>query len=224
MSRKAKIILAGALVTALLVAGVGGAVVLAQGPTPTPGGGRAALGQFYLQALASRLGTTLANLQQAMTGARTDAIDNAVKQGLITQAQADKMLQAQNNRPLGGVGPFFRGGQRLGQVQGFFGADVLEAVGKALNMTPADVVSALRSGKTLANLAQSQNVDPTVVQNAIANAEKSALDRAVADGLITPDQANQRKAAIDPSKINLSAPRLGFFGRFNGKPRATPTP
>jgi hypothetical protein len=233
---KTKIVVASIVVIGLLAVGVGGAVVLAQGPTPTPPGAK--FGQLYLQALATRLGTTLSNLQQAMAGARTDAINNAVKQGLITQAQADKMLQRLQNPPPAGNRP--QPGQGFGVMRGFFGADVLEAVAKVLNMNPADVTSALRGGKTLADLAKSQNVDPSKVQGAIADAEKAALDRAVTDGLITQDRANTLKANIDPSKIDLSRPRFGPspagrgpfmrpggfwpFGRFGGSAKPTPTP
>lgn len=233
MFSKTKIIVAGALVFALFIAGAGGAVVLAQGPTPNPPtqGGRAGLGQLYLQALASRLGTTLDKLQQAMKDARTDAINNAVKQGLITQAQADKMLQRQQNAPPG-TGAF-QAGKAIGGIRGFFGPDALEAVAKTLNMSPADVTSALRGGKTLADLAKSQNVDPSKVQTAIADAEKAALDRAVKDGLMTQARADALKANIDPSKIDLSRPRFGLglagrgaFPRLGfGKPaQPTPTP
>ncbi len=239
MLSKTKIMVAGVLVVALLALGVGGAVVLAQGPTPTPPKShRVGWGQLYLQALASRLGTTLADLQQAMIAARTDAINNAVKQGLITQSQADQMLQRLQNPPTPQPGQVpFRVGRAFGTARGFFGADVIEAVARALGMQPADVTSALRSGKTLADLAKSQNVDPAQVQQAIADAEKAGIDRAVKDGLMTQARAAALKAKIDPARINLSAPRwggappagrggffgLGRFGRF-GRPQPTPTP
>jgi ribosomal protein S20 len=236
MSRKTKVFVAGALVFALLVLGVGGAVVLAQSPSPTQPG--TTLGQLFWQALASRLGITTDKLQQTVKDARTDAINNAVKQGLITQAQADRMLQRLQNPPSGGNPS--QPGKGFGAARGFFGANVLEAVAKVLNMNPADVTTALRGGKTLADLAKSRNVDPSKVQSAIAEAEKAALDRAVTDGLITQDRANTLKANIDPSKINLSRPFSGLgsagrapsngpgglrpFGRFGGVPKPTPTP
>jgi hypothetical protein len=239
MLGKTKIIVAGALVLALLALGVGGTVVLAQGPTPTPPkSNRVGWGQLYMQALASRLGTTLANLQQAMTDARKDAINAAVQQGLITQTQADQMLQRLQNPPTPQPGRVpFQLGRTFGIARGYFGADVIEAVAQVLGMQPADVTSALRSGKTLADLAKSQNVDPSKVLQAIADAEKAGIDRAVKDGLMTQTQADALKAKIDPSNINLSAPRwggappsgrggffgLGRFGRF-GRPQPTPTP
>ena len=247
MLNKKKILVAGVLVFALLAAGIGGVVVLAQSPTPTPNG-KANFVQLFLQALASRLGTTTDKLTQAMTDARKDAINNAVTQGLITQAQANQMLQRLQNAPAGkapfgfgfpgapGKGP--RPGFAMGAARGLMSPDVLEAVAKTLNMSPADLTTALRGGKTLADLAKSQNVDPTKVQQAIADAEKAAIDRAVTDGLMTQANANTLKAQIDPTKIDLTKPGLGFGfpgrGRFGpgwqkrpgnpSSPAPTPTP
>ncbi len=231
MLNKKKILVAGVLVVALLAAGIGGVVVLAQSPTPN---GKANFAQLFLQALASRLGTTTDKLQQAMTDARKDAINNAVTQGLITQAQANQMLQRLQNAPAGkapfgfgfpgglGKGPMSpRPGFAMGAARGFMSPDVLEAVAKTLNMNPADVTTALRGGKTLADLAKSQNVDPTKVQQAIADAEKAAIDRAVTDGLMTQANANALKAQIDPTKIDLTKPGLGFGG-FPGRGRFGP--
>lgn len=244
MNRKVLVVAGVAVIALLLAVGIAGTVVLAQGPTPTTPPaqqGKSSLGQLYLQALAQRLGTTVDKLQQAAKDARTDAINQAVKQGLITQAQANRLLQNQNAKP--GIGPFigppgngfgrgarrgFQNGMQFGKRVGFLGSDVLEAAANALNMQPADVTNALRSGKTLADLAKSQNVDPSKVQTAIANAIKSDIDRAAKDGLITQDRANMLKSQVDPTKIDLSRPYLGF-GAFHGikpggAPTATPTP
>ena len=218
---RTKIFLGSALVLALLLAGVGATLVLAQGPTPTPGTTpRANMGQLFLQALANKLGISVPTLQQDFADARKDAINQAVKQGLITQAQADRMLQRlQNVPPAVGI-PGSRvapksGAARgfvKGEIRGFLGADVLEAAAGALNMKPADVTTALRSGKTLADLAKQQNVDASKVQTAIVNAEKAAIDRASQDGLITEDRANTLKSNLDPNKIDLSRPFLGQRG------------
>ena len=212
---RTKVVVAVALVMVLVLAGIAGtAVVLAQGPTPTPPN-RANLAQLFWQALAGKLGISVPTLQQDITDARKDAINQAVKQGLITQAQADKMLQHLQNVPFGNPG-FMRGfkqgvqrGLGQGQLRGFFGPDVLEAAASVLKMQPGDVTTGLRGGKTLADLAKQQNVDAAKVQVAIADAEKAALDRAVKDGLITQAQADQRKAQIDPTKIDLTQKSLG---------------
>jgi hypothetical protein len=123
-----------------------------------------------------------------------------------------------------------------GAARGFLAPDVLESVAKTLNLNPADLTAALRGGKTLADLAKSQNVAAAQVQAAIANAEKAALDRAAKDGLIPQTRADALKANIDPSKIDLTSRRLGMSGvpgrgnlprkapRSNTAPSPSPTP
>ena len=216
-----KLIIATALVVMLLAAGVTSTVVLAQGPTPTPPA-RGNLAQLFLQALANKFGVSVPTLQQNFADARKDALNQAVKQGLITQAQADKMLQRLQNAPA--TAPFnFRSGAKFGfqkglargAVRGFLGPDVLEQVASSLNMKPADVTAALKAGKTLADLAKQQQVDEIKVKTAIVNAQKAALDRAVKDGLITQAASDKRKANLDPNKIDLTKKLLGrgFFGK-----------
>ncbi|HEX7593768.1 MAG TPA: hypothetical protein VF429_06315 [Anaerolineae bacterium] len=123
-----------------------------------------------------------------------------------------------------------------GAASGLLAPDVLESVAKTLNLNPADLTTALRGGKTLADLAKSQNVAAAQVQAAIANAQKAALDRAAKDGLIPQARADALKANIDPSKINLTSRRFGMSGvpgrgnlprkaqRSNTAPSPTPTP
>lgn len=190
MKTKNKLIAAGVLVLALLVAGIGGTIALAQGPTGTGN----TLENLYLSALAQKLGTTVDKLQQAMTDARKDAASQAVKQGLITQAQADQMLQ-----------------REFGQdVQAAIATARLNAAAKALGMTTTDLTTALQT-KTLLTIANEKKVDVTVLRTAIADAEKAAIDQAVKDGKLTQAQADTMKANIKPENIDLN--RFGFGGR-----------
>lgn len=222
---RTKLLVASALVIALLLAGA--SVALAQGPTPTPPkGGKSNWAQLYWDALAKRLGTTVDKLQQAMKDARKDAINEAVKKGLLTQAQADKLLQNADKRAPGALRDRL---SKFNPARGFLGQDALEAAAKALNMSPADLTAALRGGKTLADLAKEKNVDPAKIQAAIADAEKAAIDRAVKNGLITKERGEELKAKIDPSKIDLSRKHFGASGfsgrgRFGFPPLPAPTP
>lgn len=187
MLRKTKFIIAGALVLVLLVAGIGGAVALAQGPAPAG----TSWNNLYLQSLAQKLGTTVEKLQQAMSDARKDAADQAVKQGLMTQAQADRMLGR--------------------TVSGTIAQAGLDAAAKTLGMTSADLTTALRT-KTLLTLAQEKNVDVMKLRTAIADAQKAAIDQAVKDGTLTQAQADTMKANLKPENVDLN--RYGFgFGR-----------
>lgn len=210
MTGTSKLIVAGVLVFVLLAAGVGGTIVLAQGPTPTPPAqsGRQGWAQLYLQALAQKLGITVDKLQQAQTDARKDAITQAVKQGLLTQAQADAMLNRMQNALPGTPG------QRADARTIIANAE-LDAAAKTLGMTTADLTTALRT-KTLLTLAQEKNVDVTKLRTAIADAEKAALDQAVKDGKLTQAQADALKANIKPENIDLNHRSLTLPpGRFN---------
>lgn len=104
-----KVFVAVLLVFVLLVSGVAGTVAMAQGPTPTtPPAGKFA--QLLWQALANKLGITVAALQQDFNAARQDAINEAVKQGLITQAQADNLESKLDQNQIDLTRPLFRPG------------------------------------------------------------------------------------------------------------------
>jgi hypothetical protein len=199
---KWKIIAAGALVLGLLAAGIGGSVVLAQGPTPQGQSGVKTLADLFWQALAQKLGTTVDKVKQAETDARKDAITQGVTQGLLTQTQADGMLQRLQNGTLDG--PF--GGRGIGGPFGGASAAIataeLDAAAKALGMTSADLKTALQT-KTLLALAQEKSLDVTKLRTAIADAEKAAIDQAVKDGTLSQSQADSLKANIKPENIDL---------------------
>lgn len=194
MKGRTKFILAGVLVFVLLAAGIGGTIAFAQGPTTS---GKT-WGNLYLQALAQKLGTTVEKLQQAMTDARKDAAAQGVKEGLLTQAQADRIMQAGVGSTIANAG--------------------LEAAAKTLGMTTADLTTALKT-KTLLTLAQEKSVDVTKLRTAIAEAQKAAIDQAVKDGKLTQAQADTMKANLKPENIDLNRRGLGFglHDRFGGK-------
>lgn len=191
MFSSTKWMLAGLLVITLLVAGVGSSVALAQGPKPPMTGGKGWM-QLYWDALAKQLGVTVDKLQQAMTDARKDALAQAVKQGLLTQAQADRLSQRAG-----------RGAAATMIVNAY-----LDAAAKTLGMSTNDLTAALRGGKTLLDLAREKNVDATKLRTAIADAEKAALDQAVKDGKITQAQADALKKNITPENIDLTRKHL----------------
>lgn len=185
MSGKMKWIVAGLLVVTLLAVGIGGSVALAQGPKP-PAVGKGWM-QLYWDALAKKLGVPTDKLQQAMTDARKDALDQAVKQGLLTQTQADAMTKRAQSGAAFAAGATAR----------------LDAAAKTLGMSVDDLKTALRT-KTLLTLAQEKKVDVAKLRTAIADAEKAAIDQAVKDGKLTQAQADELKAKITPENIDLN--------------------
>lgn len=187
MNRTTRWILAGLLIAALLTLGVGGGIAAAQGPTPTPPKNWF---ELYWQTLAQKLGTTVEKLQQAMREARIEAAKQGVQQGLLTQKQADRITGATVPATIANAG--------------------LEAAAKTLGMTTDALTTALRSGKTLLDLAREKNVDVTKLRTAIADAEKAAIDQLVKDGKLTQAQADKLKANLKPENIDLTHSRWGI--------------
>jgi Protein of unknown function (DUF2680) len=216
-------------------------------PTPTPKGNTSGIGDAFWSAMAAKLGVSLDTLKADAVQVRKDMLDQAVKDGRITQAQADQLKQRIDANGLiapiyigpgfrgpfnrGPLGPRFRGpitgptpapgpvtprpGLGIGRGFGFgFGAGTaeLEAVAKVLNLSSSDLVAQLRGGKTLADIAKTQNVDQAKVKQAIIDAVKGDIDRRVADGLITQAQATTLEGRLTPDNIDLT--RSPFFFGF----------
>jgi hypothetical protein len=144
---------------------------------------------LYWQSLAQKLGTTVDKLQQATTDARKDALDQAVKQGLLTQAQADRMSQRA------------RGVAALASVA----TARLDAAAKTLGMSTSDLTTALRGGKTLLDLAREKNVDATKLRTAIADAENLARH---ADIAAMRDLDEEEPLEVEASKYDLNYIKL----------------
>lgn len=119
-----------------------------------------------------------------------DVLDGLVADGTLTQDQADKVgaafdAAAPERGPRGGPGGMHKGGPRV---------DVLGVAAGALGMEEADLHDALHDGQTIAEVAAGKGVDVQTVIDAIANELNASLDQAVADGRITQEEADERKA------------------------------
>jgi hypothetical protein len=204
-------------------------------PTPGPNVATSSIGDAFWAALAAKLGVSVDTLKGDAVQVRKDMLDQAVKDGRITQAQADQFKQQLdankliapiyigpgNKGPLGrrfrgpGTGPTPAPGLR-GRGFGFgfeFGTTELEAVAKVLNLSTSDLVTQLRGGKTVADIATTQKVDQSAVKQAIMDARKAEIDRQVTDGVITQAQATTLEAQLTPDKIDLT--RKPFFFGFH---------
>ncbi len=231
-----------AATTAPTTAPTTGATPAAPSGTTTPAAPGAAtapsapktLMDLFWQALAQKLGISVAQLQQAVTDSWKQALTQGVQQGLITQSQADQLSQRlQNAGPGAGLGNLGRGrGQghanNARTVYNSVISAATDAAAKALGMSTTDLQSALRGGQTLLAVAQSKNVDATTLRTAIANAAKSALDTAAKNSQITQAQADALKNNIVPNNINLNTRsvqvpfNLRGMGMGNGNAPAFP--
>jgi ribosomal protein S20 len=213
----------------LSVLNTAGSVIAQGNPTPTPAKG-GVIGDTFWNLLAQKLGLNADTLKSKAIETRKDMLDTAVKDGLLTQDQADKLKERLNSNnliapiplPRGKPGAPFTGpkGAPNGKPgvpffgHGVEGLNTLEAVAKVLNLSTTDLLTQLKGGKTLADVAKAQNVDEAKVKQAIIDTESAQIDRAVTDGVITKEQGDKLKANLTPDKIDLSHPGFGFYHRF----------
>jgi hypothetical protein len=187
-------ILLGAGATVILVGAAVGVAAAQQTPSPSPGTTtqqqRPGFNNF-LDALAKRLNITRDQLNQAISGARTDV-------GMPANGGFP-------GRGPGGPGP-----------RGFaFGrGPELNAASQAIGITPDQLRQEL-PGKSLTQVAQAHGKNPTDVANALKNALHQAIDQAVSNGRITADRGNQAKQQGD-QRIDQAMTRVvpqGGHGR-----------
>jgi hypothetical protein len=185
---------------------------------PTAQSGSALL-SLFLDKLAARLNVQRSALDSAIVNAGNDTADAAVQQGTLTQAQADALkarIQADGLRGLlgGRGGPRGPGGEA--KVAGLQQA-MFDAAAKALNITTAELQTQLRSGQTLAQLAQAHNTTEQAVVNAALAAAKAQLDQAVSGSTLTQAQADAIYAQLQAKGANLLTPHGRGFGDRGGR-------
>jgi len=151
--------------------------------------------QTFVDKLAGILHLTPTQTTDALKQAQLQTVDQMLKDGQITQQQADAMKARIN----AGQGLGFGFGRHGGGFGGFK-ADMtlmqnlktaeLNAAASALHMSAADLKSALKSGKSLSAIETQQKVTDSAVKTAMKNAAKGVLDNAVKAGTITQAQAD----------------------------------
>jgi polyhydroxyalkanoate synthesis regulator phasin len=208
-----------AAVLAAVIIGVA-AVEAAPSPSASPTASKN-YAQVFVDKLAGILHLTPAQTQDALKQAQLQTVDQMLKDGKITQQQADAMKARINAGQGLGFG--------FGRHEGFKGNHALmkdlktaelNAAASALHMSTADLQSALRSGKSLADLESQQKVSDSAVRAAMKDAAKGVLDKAVKAGTITQAQADAILARVGN----------GTFGRHKygwapgGQAPATPAP
>jgi predicted DNA-binding protein (UPF0251 family) len=170
-------------------------------------------GSSFLGDVANRLGISQAKLQSAIDGAVTDRLDQLVKEGKLTQAQAnaiEKQIErhgAQFPAPFSGpFGPFPpRGAPRpphvffgFGPPRPFFGfgfggpiAGPFQAAATYLGVSDATLARDLRSGKTLAAIATAKGRSVSGLEAAMIAPAKAKLDAAVTAGRLSKVQESR---------------------------------
>lgn len=114
-----------------------------------------------------------------------DALQGLVKDGTLTQAQADKVAAA-----LTAARPDGRHG--LGGGKEFRGGKPLQVAARVLGVTVAELRTALESGKSLADVASSKGISKATLIGKLTAAAKAHLAEAVKSGELTQAQADAR--------------------------------
>ena len=139
----------------------------------------------------------------------TEALAPLVSAGTITQAQADAVIEAlQAAKPEGRHGP----------GPGIVHASI-DTAAKALGVTSEELRTALRDGKSVADVAGEKGVDVQVVIDALVAEAQERIATAVSDGRITQAQADERLATLTDDVTKIVNGEGRGFGRGRGPGR-----
>jgi hypothetical protein len=179
--------------------------------------------------LAKAQNKDVSGLEDAIVAAEKADLDQAVADKKLTQSQADDILdnvKSHVDDVVNGTLRFRAGPGKFGF--GFpgkvvFGPDTLGAAAKYLGLSESDLRTKMGNGQSLADIAKAQGKDVSGLEDAIVAAEKSALDKAVADKKLTQSQADDMlsslKSHVDDF-VNANPPdRPRFGGRRGAGPR-----
>ena len=241
LPRPARICVAAA--TGAAVAGVAVVTTVAAtgaaspSPSPSPSPSSSSTTQAYCDRfvghIASNLGKSQDQVNKAISDALTQTLNDAVKNGDLTQKQADAIKARLGNGrvcaagvekgigAIGGIGrigklPDLNPGARM-NIAGISLSDIASALG----ISQQELRQDLESGKTLKDIAASRGMDEAAFRAKLATAVKADLDKRVAAGDLTQSQEDMILQRIQNGTLPLwdkSLPRP-----FKPAPPATPS-
>lgn len=188
-------ILVGALAVAVLTA-TAATAALAQTPGPKPTEKpRAERANELLDALASRLGKSREELRAAIVAAQKDLVAKALAEGRLTQEQANRLTQRIEQRGAEGMG---LGALRAPKIAARVAPKIAATreLAQFLKLEPRELAQELRTGKSLAEVAQAKGKSRDDLKAFLTDRAKTRLDKLVADGRLTREQADARLKAL----------------------------
>jgi polyhydroxyalkanoate synthesis regulator phasin len=221
----ASVVVAGSVVAVTAYAsGVSLVPMAAASPSPTASPSKsAAYCDKFTQHLASDLKTSESNLQSQVKNAAQQTIDDAVKAGDLTQAQADKLKSRLASSkslcgPLAGLG-HNPGGPH--ENAGLMEAG-LDAAAATVNMTPDQLKEQLKAGKTLSQVAPAGMTQEQFTTQFTDNLKKQ-LDARVQSGKLTQAQEDKILHAAPALAAQLWNHGLEHAAKPHPAPSASPT-
>ena len=162
-------------------------------------------GSSFLDDFARHLGVAPSKVQTALQQTYQDQLNQLVKEGRLTKAQAQALEQRMKEHAGNGHKPFgfpmFHGRHRFGHFnrRGFgpgpIGGQIQAAAGY-LGISGATLLSDLRSGKTLASLATAKGKSVAGLEAAMLAAAEKNIGGAVSKGFLTKAQATKFESFV----------------------------
>jgi uncharacterized protein YidB (DUF937 family) len=170
---------------------------------------------IFMTNFASRLGVDEAKLNSSFADAVNSTVDQAVRDGIITQDQADSaksMVQKGGFRGIIASGISSGAGRSSGSPDDAY-ANPKAALVQTMNnigVSIEQLQQGMNAGKSLVDLAAQHNVDAPTLKNMILQTYRTQLDAAVHEGNLpqakADDQYNQFAAEIDGIIARANSP------------------
>jgi len=176
----------------------------------------------YLQDLANSLHVSVSTLQSDKLAAAEDELAQLVKDGKLTQKEADAIQKRlESHQACTGKGtPFERAAIKyaLGQQLSGIASDVAQG----LHLSVAQLKADLQAGQNLNQIATAQKVSSAQLHTIMTNAIQNALNRAVGAGDITQSQETTFMHFLKNHPHTLDHLLNRHFGKSKA-PKATTT-
>ena len=183
------------LLIGIMGAFVIGAGILVAGGAGAQEGESERRGDRFIAETAERLGVTPEELTTAMKDAQFEIIDGKVAEGALIEEQAAKLKERiEEYGPLSAVGLKHRDGHKA-VCRG--AKLVVDAAAEVLGLNRAEIAEAVRSGQSLASIAEGQGMSVEEFTAALLSAIKAQFDAKVAEGAIMQEQADRIFAGIE---------------------------
>jgi uncharacterized protein YidB (DUF937 family) len=169
---------------------------LAASPSPSPSPSSSSSTQAYCNRfvghIASNLGKSQDQVNKAISDALSQTLNDAVKNGDLTQKQADAIKARLGNgkacatgfeKGIGGIGRI--GMHPATNPKERAGAATLTEIATALGISEEELRQDLQSGKTLKDIAGSKGMDEATFRSKLVAAVKADLDKQVSAGKLT---------------------------------------
>ncbi|MCB8924626.1 MAG: hypothetical protein H6652_03255 [Ardenticatenaceae bacterium] len=145
----------------------------------------------------------LLRLKAALLQIAQEKVDTAVSNETITPEQADKLMQlaplAIDRLVENGGGPYWGQGLAGGRFWGHW----RDTAASSLDLSVADLAGELANGSSLGEVAEAEGADVSVLVDALLVKATTALDQAVSNGLVTPEQAARLTQRLETAVTKL---------------------